>query len=98
MFKRLHEPASGMITVYVEGKPVQVPEGETVANVLLAEDADHFFSSVVSGDRRGPHCMIGACFECLVEIDGVANRQACLTRARDGMRVERQAAVRKVRL
>jgi len=34
--------------------------------------------------------MMGACFDCLVEIDGVPNRQACMTPARDGMRVKRQ--------
>jgi predicted molibdopterin-dependent oxidoreductase YjgC len=34
--------------------------------------------------------MIGHCFECLVEIDGVGNRQACLTLVREGMRVRRQ--------
>jgi predicted molibdopterin-dependent oxidoreductase YjgC len=34
--------------------------------------------------------MMGVCFDCLVEIDGVANRQACMIEVRDGMRVKRQ--------
>jgi hypothetical protein len=31
---------------------------------------------------------MGVCFECLVTIDGVGNRQACMIEARDGMRIE----------
>jgi predicted molibdopterin-dependent oxidoreductase YjgC len=34
--------------------------------------------------------MIGNCFDCLVEIDGVPNRQGCLVQVRDGMRLRRQ--------
>ena len=35
--------------------------------------------------------MMGVCFDCLVTIDGVGNRQACLVRVREGMRVETAA-------
>ena len=34
--------------------------------------------------------MMGSCFECLVEIDGQPNRQACLTIVREGMDIKRQ--------
>ena len=34
--------------------------------------------------------MMGACFECLVVIDGVGNRQACLTTVTDDMVVQTQ--------
>jgi len=34
--------------------------------------------------------MMGVCFECLVTIDGVGNRQGCLVPVREGMRVELQ--------
>ncbi|MGH7246959.1 MAG: 2Fe-2S iron-sulfur cluster-binding protein, partial [Pseudomonadota bacterium] len=30
----------------------------------------------------------GVCFDCLVVIDGIANRQACMTQVREGMRIE----------
>jgi NADH dehydrogenase/NADH:ubiquinone oxidoreductase subunit G len=33
--------------------------------------------------------MIGNCYECLVEIDGMPYRQACLTTVADGMRIRR---------
>jgi predicted molibdopterin-dependent oxidoreductase YjgC len=40
--------------------------------------------------------MMGVCFECLVEIDGVANRQACMTEVRDGMRIKRQSGANDI--
>jgi predicted molibdopterin-dependent oxidoreductase YjgC len=40
--------------------------------------------------------MMGVCFDCLVVIDGVGNRQACLTPVRDGMVIERQLGRREV--
>ena len=36
---------------------------------------------------RGPFCMMGVCFDCLVEIDGVPNVQGCMTPVREGMQV-----------
>ena len=44
----------------------------------------------VTGAARAPFCMMGACFDCLIEIDGVPNRQACLVEVREGMQVRRQ--------
>ena len=38
--------------------------------------------------------MMGVCFECLMVIDGVPSRQACMVTVREGMRIERQTGVR----
>ena len=38
--------------------------------------------------------MMGVCFDCLVEIDGEPNRQACLVQVREGMTVRRQRGAR----
>ena len=35
-------------------------------------------ATAVSGAPRLPYCMMGVCFDCLVTIDGVGNRQGCL--------------------
>ncbi|OOY44644.1 sarcosine oxidase, partial [Solemya velum gill symbiont] len=32
----------------------------------------------------------GVCFDCLVEIDGKPNRQACMIKVAEGMRIRRQ--------
>ena len=41
-----------------------------------------------------PYCMMGVCFDCLAEIDGVPNRQSCMVEARPGMRIRRQIRAR----
>ena len=37
--------------------------------------------------------MMGVCFECLLEIDGIGNQRACQVEVRAGMEVRRQLAV-----
>lgn len=78
------------VTFTFEGQAVTVPAGTTVAAALLQEGVSAFRDTAVGNRPRGPYCMMGVCFDCLVEIDGRANRQACLTVARDGMTVRRQ--------
>ena len=83
-------PADDTVTVYFEGEACTVPAGITVAAALLGHDDDHFCRSAAEGEKRAPYCLMGVCFECLVEIDGIKNRQACLEPVREGMRVKRQ--------
>lgn len=73
-----------------EGKPVAAREGDSVAAALLAAGYLVFRETAVSGAPRGPFCMMGACFDCLVEIDGEPARQACMVAVAAGMRVRRQ--------
>ena len=97
MFRRLFEPQCPVAFDF-EGETVTAADGDTVAAALLAHGVRHTRNSVVSGAPRAAHCLIGACFECLVEIDGRPNRQACLTLVRPGMRVRRQAGPAAVRI
>jgi D-hydroxyproline dehydrogenase subunit gamma len=54
------------ITVRVNGKPVIVPFGSTVAvAVMMAQTACR---KSVSGERRAPLCGMGICFECRVSV------------------------------
>ncbi|MEZ5620583.1 MAG: (2Fe-2S)-binding protein [Burkholderiaceae bacterium] len=41
---------------------------------------------------RAPMCLMGVCFDCLVEIDGRPNVQACMVEVREGMRVHASKA------
>jgi D-hydroxyproline dehydrogenase subunit gamma len=100
MFKRLPEATgkeAGMgLTISVDGQRVEARAGDTVAATLLAAGVDHCRTTPVSGAPRAPYCMMGVCFECLVTVDGVGNRQACLLPVRDGMSVETQRGKREV--
>jgi hypothetical protein len=80
-----------------EDREIDFCEGDSVAAALLAAGIVGFRDSPLDGGPRAPYCMMGVCFECLVEIDGVANMQACLTAARNGMTVGRQRGARSLR-
>ncbi|WP_322098964.1 (2Fe-2S)-binding protein [Fodinicurvata fenggangensis] len=75
-----------------EGQDITAQEGESVAAALLAAGITHLRQTPVSGHPRAPYCMMGACFDCLVNIDGVSNLQACVTPVREGMSVHSQVA------
>jgi len=77
------------VRITVDGAPVQAHLGESVAAVLMAEGSP---ATRVSsrGAPRGVFCGMGACFDCLVVVDGAPNTRACMTWVREGMRVERQ--------
>jgi predicted molibdopterin-dependent oxidoreductase YjgC len=89
-------PIESDLTVFLDDQPIVARSGETVAACLLRAGA-RYFRKATSGSPRLPYCMIGHCFECLVEIDGVGNQQACLTLVQDGMRVNRQHGAAEVR-
>ncbi len=95
MFRRLPDVA-GVFTFDFEGTAFEACDGDSVAAALLANGILVFRATPVSGSPRGPWCLIGDCHECLVEIDGVPNRQACMIEARAGMRVRRQRGARGV--
>jgi predicted molibdopterin-dependent oxidoreductase YjgC len=96
MFRRLPDPRAETVTFTVDGRAVEARAGDSVAAALFAAGLERCRTTPVSGAPRAPYCMMGVCFECLVTIDGVGNRQACLVRVREGMRIETQAGKREV--
>ena len=66
------------------------------AQMLLASSCDARRSTAVSGAPRLPYCMMGVCFDCLVTIDGVGNRQGCLVPVAEGMQIEIQKGKREI--
>ena len=96
MFRRLPDIEGQSVTIHVNGRRVTARAGDTVAAALLAEGRDHCRTTPVSGEPRAPYCMMGVCFDCLVVIDGVPNRQGCMTPVADGMRIETQRGAREI--
>ena len=87
MFARLPDDRQ-VVTIVVDGTPVSARAGDSVAAALLAAGVRAFRATAVSGAPRGPFCMMGACFDCVVTVDGQRNVQSCLTRVADGMRID----------
>ena len=94
MFKRLDE-SGATVSVTVDGQPIRACAGDTVASAMLAAGVGRFRTTPVTGQPRAPYCLMGVCFDCLVTIDGVGSRQACLVPVRDGMAVETQLGKRE---
>src|SRR5579859_2611401 len=90
MFHKLHDPGADAVTIYIDGAAVVAEAGESVAAVLLRQPEAWNRTTPVSGSPRAPYCLMGVCFECLAEVDGVASVQTCLTPVKAGMRVVRQ--------
>jgi sarcosine oxidase subunit alpha len=96
MFRRLDEGTYAMaVEMEIDGKVVRARVGDTVAAAMLAAGIDHSRTTPVSAAPRAPYCLMGVCFDCLVTIDGIGNRQACLVPVRDGMRIETQQGKRE---
>ena len=94
--RRLSRDEREPVHIAFEGERLVARPGDTVAAALLAGNHWQFRTTPVSDAPRGPFCMMGVCFECLVEIDGVANRQACMTEVRDGMTIRRQQGANRM--
>ncbi len=99
MFARRPDSRPGggapLVEVFVEGAPVRVLQGASAAAAVLIAGAFRIRETPVSGAPRLPYCMMGVCFDCLSEIDGVPNRQACLVPAVPGMRIAVQHGARR---
>jgi predicted molibdopterin-dependent oxidoreductase YjgC len=96
MFRRLPDADDTTVELTIDGGSARARAGDTVAAALLAAGVVASRVSDMSGAPRAPYCMMGVCFECLVTIDGVGNRQGCLVPVRAGMRIETQRARRGV--
>jgi hypothetical protein len=90
MFRRAPDRIGDQVTFTFDGVPIAASAEDSVAAALLAAGIHACRTTPVSGAPRGPYCMMGVCFECLVRIDGVGNRQGCLVQVREGMKVETQ--------
>jgi predicted molibdopterin-dependent oxidoreductase YjgC len=77
--------------ILVDGVPLQCMPRQTVAGALLANRIYAFRSSPNAATPRGAFCMMGACQECAVHIDGVV-RRACQTEVAMEMVVELRGA------
>jgi predicted molibdopterin-dependent oxidoreductase YjgC len=95
MFRRLTEARQGELTILVDGVPTPARAGDSVAAAMLAAGHVECRTTPISLSPRGPYCLMGVCFECLVTVDGVGNRQGCMTPVREGMRVETQRGKRE---
>ncbi len=79
------------VTIFVDNRPIRVPRGISVAAAVLGHDhPGGTCTHPVDASPRAPYCLMGVCFECMMEINGEPNVQSCLVPVAEGMRVKRQ--------
>lgn len=97
MFKPYKPDNRKTVRIDFEGARLSVPAGITVAAALMGYSGENYIRrSPVNGEKRAPFCFMGVCHECLVEIDGMPDQQACIMGVRDGMRIKRQTGLPEV--
>src|SRR5580704_16323650 len=79
-------PVGRPIAFRFDATPIPALEGETIAAALSAAGIIAF-RRTASGAPRGLHCGMGACFDCVVTVDGRIGQRACMTKVADGMAV-----------
>lgn len=85
MFRSLREHVPETVRVSINGTPVEVPAGQSVWSALALSGQIVTRKAALSGEDRSAYCAMGVCFECMVEIDGEPNQQACLRRVAPDM-------------
>lgn len=82
------------VCLQIDGVQTRARATDTVAAALLAFGPAPTRTTGISQSPRTPFCMMGACFDCLVTIDGRPNQQACMITVQDGMCITHQAGFR----
>ena len=95
MFKSTIPENGSIVHLQFDGEEITAFDGDNLAAALLRAGKVEF-RTAAKDDPRGPYCMMGVCFECLVEIDGIGHQQACLLSVKNGMIIKREKAKRLV--
>lgn len=90
---RFQARPKGNISLSIDGEIVFAHKGDTVAAALLA-DSGNASRETNKDSPRTPFCMMGVCFDCLVEINGSPNEQSCMIQVEEGMVVKRPKGLR----
>ena len=78
------------IAFFFNGQEIEGYTGETIAAALHAAGIRELAKSPKLHRPRGLFCAIGNCSSCLMVVDGQPNIRVCVTKVRNGMKVETQ--------
>jgi NADPH-dependent 2,4-dienoyl-CoA reductase/sulfur reductase-like enzyme len=73
-----------------EGREIPAREGQSLAAALTAAGVLDLRDTRRGPEGRGLYCGMGSCQDCVVVVDGLPNRRACMTTVAPGMVVQRQ--------
>lgn len=88
MFKKETDRTIETVTVTLDGESQELQSGVSVAAALLADGQLISRISPASNKPCAPHCLMGVCFECQMEIDGI-QQQSCMVPVTEGQKINR---------
>ncbi len=71
-----------------DGQKFRAQVGMSIAAALILNGIQSLRNTPISGSSRGPYCMMGSCYDCLVSVDGLTV-QGCQTPVTEGLVVSR---------
>lgn len=71
------------------GEPIAAYAGESIAAALIAAAMPSSRRTRKRDEARGYFCGMGACWDCVVEVDGVGLVRGCMHPVSAGLRVSR---------
>ncbi len=78
------------VTFFYNGQKIEGYSNETIAAALHAAGIRRLGHSPELHRPRGLFCAIGNCSSCFMTVNGQPNVRVCVTRVKNGMRVEEQ--------
>jgi len=78
------------VEIEYNGKKLWAYSGEPIAAALLANGVKVFRYTSKYNQPRTIFCGIGRCTDCMMIVDGQPNVRTCITKVREGMKVETQ--------
>ena len=96
MFARPPDDPREPVALTFDGERVEARAGDSIAAALLASGRVANRVTPGRGRPRGPWCLMGACQDCLVVVDGEQNVQGCTVAVAAGMRVQTQRGARAI--
>ena len=78
------------IDFFFNGEKIEGYTSETIAAALHAAGIKEHGKSPILHRARGLFCAIGNCSSCLMVVDGQPNIRVCITKVKQGMKVENQ--------
>jgi len=84
---RVAETARKPVAITVDGAPIAAMQGDTVLTALRVAGLAVRQSEFGDG-ARGGFCLMGACQDCVLRVEGQGRVRACQTFVTPGMRVE----------
>jgi predicted molibdopterin-dependent oxidoreductase YjgC len=90
MLTRLLDQDRPAVAFTVDGLPAEGRRGDTLLTAILADGLGHLRESEFGDGRRAGFCLMGACQDCWVVVEGRGVVRACTTLVEPGMRVTRR--------